>query len=33
VSDGNVAFEKMGGGVAHRFNCTPRLSIYVLLTH
>ena len=34
VADGNVAFEKRGGGVAHSFNCpSPAWRVCVVLTH
>jgi len=33
VSDGDVFFENGARVCAHSFNCTPRLSICVLLTH
>ena len=34
MSDGNVALEKEGEGVAHSFNCTQHICwICILLTH
>jgi len=33
VSDGDVAVEKGGDGVAHSFNCSLAFVGYVLLTH